>query len=97
MPNKDNKKLYIILFLIGQFLDLATTIIAIRFFNFSEGNPIMNKFSLLEISIIKIFVASLLTIILSLRNFYLWFYKVITIITFIPVVINTYQIISVLI
>lgn len=97
MKLKNNKKTYTILFLIGQLLDLATTIIAVHFFNFSEGNPIMNKFSLLEISIIKILVASLLATILSIRNFYLWFYKVITIITYIPVIINTCQIISVLI
>ena len=97
MKLKNNKKTYIILFLTGQFLDLITTIIAIRFFNFSEGNPIMNKFSLLEISIIKVLVISLLAIVISTKNFYLWFYKAITIITFMPVVINTYQIISTLI
>ena len=88
-----NKKPYTITFLIGQFLDILTTIIGISLLGFVEINPIFSNLSLLEIIITKSLIVFLLIIIFDTwQKFPKWAYITIICITFLPVITNTLQI-----
>ena len=64
------------LFIFAQLLDLGSTLLGIYFLNFREMNPLMNQFSLLEMSFIKIFGILLMSMLLYyVKNIPIWVYK----------------------
>ena len=73
-------------FVVAQLLDLFSTLYAIRFLGFWEGNPIMARLSLLEMSVAKIAATLLVaSVIYFYQKLPLWAYKVLAIISVLPV------------
>lgn len=91
----DTRKISWIKFLaLAQLLDLLTTIVAISFIGAWEGNPVMANFSIFQMSFAKIIVAYVLvlTAVSYVVNLPLWSIKIFSIVSFLPVIWNTFVI-----
>ena len=89
-----NKKNYILLFLIAQFLDILTTIIGIKNYGMIEVNPILNNFLLNQFIAIKIIIVIAITIYFWKRKRKIpnWYFITIIIISSIAPFLNGLQI-----
>lgn len=87
------RKAYILLFLIAQSLDLLSTIIGIQNFGMVEQNPILNQFSLLGLSIIKVVAFSVIALYFYIKRKKIptWYFVVVIIISSIAPVLNFLQ------
>lgn len=90
-----SKGKYILLFLIAQTLDLATTLIGMIFFGMIEVNPFMNQFSLLGMSLIKMSIFLILALIFYIIRDRIpkWAFIIFIVISFTPVITNSLQMI----
>ena len=90
-----SKKKWLILFIVIQVLDLLSTLMGIIFLEFIELNPIMSQLTLFQMSFFKIIGFSFVAIMsyIAIKRLPKWFYIGINILSAIPVLTNTIQIV----